>query len=662
MAVHNQKEQLLTTWTTFVDKGIVQKTWVRQEIEDSWRRSRDMDINPASDAVPEVSFTELKLRREAKRDLIETALPIMNNLLSFMEGTGFTVSLSDRDGVIIERIVGPGIVCLATQNGLFNGYSLSEKIAGTNAIGLALRLGQPIQVFATEHYMKAFHPWTCSSAPIYGHSGELIGSLTMNGPFEKVHSHMLCMVAAAVNAIEGQLKINIANQYQNAIVNSISEGLITVDEKARITKINAAAAALLKVNAEKVLYSSINELLGYQNPIFQSLRSGEIVNDAEYRAENGIRKSHCSFTCRPIRNPQHKIVGLVAIIREIRDIKQLGHWMVRPRARFVFDDLVGRDPFYLKTVEMARRAASSSSNVLLLGESGTGKEVFAQAIHNASSRSNGPFVAINCGAIPRELVGSEMFGYSDGAFTGAKRGGNPGKFELAEGGTLFLDEIGEMPIELQSSLLRVLQEKVVTRIGGTQIMPIDVRVIAATNKDLHKEVEKGRFRKDLYYRLNVLNISMVPLRNRPDDILTLTRFFMEKINHRLGQQTKVLSPETLEALQNYHWPGNIRELENVIERAIHIASGETLTIDCLPEELLTSRIQHANNQAMLEELKSDEVIIRKIGKSGKAIIIETIKRNHGNLTHAARDLGISRATLYRKLKKYRIHVNDEETG
>ncbi|WP_418792373.1 sigma-54-dependent Fis family transcriptional regulator [Phosphitispora sp. TUW77] len=659
MPVHDRKEQLLTAWTDFVNKGIVNNNWVRREIEDSWRRSRATDIDPVSSIVPEVSSRELEHRREAKRELLEISLPIMNNLLSFVAGSGFVVSMSDQDGVIIERIVDEGVTLMG-KNGLFTGYSLKEEIVGANATGLALRLGRPIQVFATEHYIKALHSWTCSSAPIYGHSGEIVGTLTMNGTFEKVHSHTLGMVVAAVNAIEGQLKINIANQYQNTIVDSISEGLIAVDEKARITKINAAAAALLKVNVDTVRHSSINELLGCQNPISRSLQSGDIVNDEEYQAENGRRKTHCTISCRPIRNPQHKIVGLVAIIREIRAVKQLIQQMVGARARFVFDDLIGQNASYLKTVELAKRAAKSSSNVLLLGESGTGKEVFAQAIHNASKRSKGPFIAINCGAIPRELIASEMFGYSDGAFTGAKRGGNPGKFELAEGGTLFLDEIGEMPIELQASLLRVLQEKVVTRIGGTQVIPIDVKVIAATNKDLHKEVEKGCFRKDLYYRLNVLIINMVPLRSRKDDIVTLTRFFMEKITERLGLHINVLHPETLEALQRYYWPGNIRELENVIERAIHTASGDTLTLDCMPEEILSvSQIQSYINPARPEELSGDDIIIRRKKKNpGKGIILESLKRNDGNLSQAAKDLGISRPTLYSKLKKYGIELND----
>ncbi|WP_418791599.1 sigma-54-dependent Fis family transcriptional regulator [Phosphitispora sp. TUW77] len=650
---HNCKENMLTTWTSFVNQGIVQKNWVRKEIEDSWRRSLAMAIDPTVDMPPEVNFGDLEQRREAKRELLEISLPIMHKLHLFLRGTGFDVSLSDQDGVLLEHLPDTKI----DWNFPLNGCNVNEGIVGTNSLALAIRLKRPIQVLAAEHYLKAFHLLACSSAPIFGHFGEILGVLTISGNFEKFHSHTLGMAVAAVNAIEGHLKANIANHYQTTIVNSISEGIIAVDEKARITKINAVAATLLQVDPETIMYSSINELLGVPNPLLRSLQFGDIVIDEDFQTKNGKAKTNYTITCRPIRNQQGKILGMVAIIKEVGALKRKVHQMARARARYDFDDLIGRHPSYLMTVELAKRAAKSSSNILLLGESGTGKEVFAQAIHNVSSRSKDPFIAINCAAIPRELIGSEMFGYSDGAFTGAKRGGNPGKFELAQGGTLFLDEIGEMPIELQPHLLRVLQEKVVTRIGGTQVIPIDVRVIAATNKDLYKEVEKGSFRKDLYYRLNVLNITMIPLRDRTDDIQPLAEFFMKKINNGLNKEKKVLHPETLKILQIYQWPGNIRELENVIEKACHIATGEILTIDCLPKELLVSQTYEIINALSPGELSVDEVIVKEIGKKlSKENIIQAVKHNQGNLTQTAKELGISRPTLYSKLKKYGIHV------
>jgi PAS domain S-box-containing protein len=672
MPVLDRKELIFSTWQEFVEKGTVNRNQVRREIEDSWRLSRSRGINPAQEYVLLAAEPgELEQRREAKRELLEISFPIMQNLYSFVEGSGFVVSLIDKEGIILESIGDRDTVALAAKNGLLPGASMNEKNSGTNATGLALRLGRPIQVFAAEHFIKGLHPWACSAGPIYGHSGELIGALGMIGTFEKVHSHTLGMVVAGINAIEGQLKVNkvlenllVANRYQNAIVDSISDGIIAVDEKVRITKINMAAATLLRVSPDSVIHTSLNELLGYSNPVQNALQTGDICNDEEFQADTKKGKIHCTISCRPIRNPQQKIVGAVAIIREIRAIKQLVHRMVGARARFTFDDLVGRNAVYLKTVSMARTAANSSSNVLLLGESGTGKEIFAQAIHNASGRAKGPFIAINCAALPRELIGSELFGYNEGAFTGAKRGGAPGKFELADGGTLFLDEIGEMPLELQANLLRVLQEKVVVRIGGDQVISVDVRVIAATNKDLYAEVEKGGFRSDLFYRLNVLIINMVSLRNRKDDILPLAGFFIEKINQRLNKQANVIHPETLDILQRYHWPGNIRELENVIERAIHVVPGEVITPDCLPEDVLVSNDARYKVRATVvnvSEQQPGDVVVRQNGKKlGKDSILTAIKEYEGNLTHTAKFLGISRSTLYRKMKKYSIQVVEGE--
>ena len=220
-----------------------------------------------------------------------------------------------------------------------------------------------------------------------------------------------------------------------------------------------------------------------------------------------------------------------------------------------------------ETIEVARMAARSSSNVLIEGESGTGKELFAQAIHNASKRSAGPFVAVNCGAIPRELIASELFGYSEGAFTGAKKGGNPGKFELADGGTLFLDEIGDMPLEQQVALLRVIQEKSVSRIGSNQVIPVDVRIICATNKNLLELMQTGRFRQDLYYRLNVINLRILPLRERKEDIPVLFQHFLQQMNQEGNQLSQ---QDVIEHLLSYDWPGNVRELQNVVERFVHL--------------------------------------------------------------------------------------------
>ncbi|MGQ9532489.1 MAG: sigma-54 interaction domain-containing protein, partial [Desulfotomaculales bacterium] len=330
--------------------------------------------------------------------------------------------------------------------------------------------------------------------------------------------------------------------------------------------------------------------------------------------------------------------GAVVMLRESREVRRLVHRMVGARATFTFRDLVGASPSFRAAVEHARLAVRSEAAVLLEGESGAGKELFAQAIHNEGGRARGPFVAVNCGAIPRELIASELFGYVEGAFTGAARGGRPGKFELADGGTLFLDEIGEMPLDMQVVLLRVLQEKKVVRVGGTQMVPVDVRIIAATNKSLLREVEKGNFRRDLFYRLNIFHIKIPPLRERPGDVTLLARYFLAK---RIPAGRKLsFHPRTLKVLESYAWPGNVRELENLIERLVHTVKEGTILPEHLPPEIRGSA-REARSQPDLATVERQEVL-RALGLCA------------GNVKQAAASLGIARSTLYRKLRAYEI--------
>ena len=313
-------------------------------------------------------------------------------------------------------------------------------------------------------------------------------------------------------------------------------------------------------------------------------------------------------------------------------------------AKYSWVNIIGKSEKMLQANYLARRAAQTSSNVLLLGESGTGKELFAHAIHNASKRGFSKFVKINCAAIPAELLESELFGYEEGAFTGAKRGGKIGKFELANGGSIFLDEIGDLPIEMQAKLLRVLQERELEKIGGNKTIAIDVRVIAATNKDLKKLVEEGKFREDLYYRLYVMTIEIPPLREREEDIEELTQLFIEKLAHQIGKHVINISLQALENLKQHNWPGNVRELENVLERALNLAEGETILPIHLPSYLTKNK-----NKKNTGKISSLNYIIEEAEKEA---IINCLKLTNGNKLKTAKYLSISRSSLYDKLAKY----------
>lgn len=316
-------------------------------------------------------------------------------------------------------------------------------------------------------------------------------------------------------------------------------------------------------------------------------------------------------------------------------------------SRYTFNSIITQNPKMEYLKKLGRTAARSNSTVLILGESGTGKELFAQAIHKASYRKFGPFIPINCAAIPKELLESELFGYEAGAFTGARKEGKPGKFELANGGTIFLDEIGDMPLEMQVKLLRVLEEKEFERVGGNKKITLDARIIAATNEKIEEAVEKGKFREDLYYRLNVINIDIPPLRDRKEDIPLLCDHLIEYLSKELNTDKKKIDERTMEILMEYHWPGNVRELRNVLERAITLSSQKLILPNHLPERLVKNKMEIRDGERVypLKEV---------VAEAEKEAIIAALNQAKGNKTLAAESLGIHRTALYRKMEKYNI--------
>lgn len=317
-------------------------------------------------------------------------------------------------------------------------------------------------------------------------------------------------------------------------------------------------------------------------------------------------------------------------------------------AKYSWKSIIGNSVLMQEVKYMAAKAAKTDSNVLICGESGTGKELFAHAIHNDSRRFDGPFIKINCAAIPKDLLESELFGYEEGAFTGAKKQGKVGKFELANGGTIFLDEIGDMPLDMQVKILRVLQEKEVERIGGNKTIPINCRIIAATNRNLVERIKENEFREDLYYRLNVVNIEVPPLRARKEDVEILTLKLMEKLSNALGKYVSAITVDALDSLKSYNWPGNIRELENIVERAINMTEGETIELQHLPTFIIAEQHYEPKEVTTLTSLK------HAVEEVEKATIIKCLKAVHYNKLKAAKILGISRTSLYEKIEKFGI--------
>jgi transcriptional regulator with PAS, ATPase and Fis domain len=353
----------------------------------------------------------------------------------------------------------------------------------------------------------------------------------------------------------------------------------------------------------------------------------------------------------------HDISKLRQLTEELGRIKSLVRQI---QSRYTFDDIVAKSLVMLKTVERARRAAVTPVTVLLNGESGTGKELFAHAIHHASQHKNTPFIRVNCAAIPESLLESELFGYEDGAFTGARKGGRKGLFEEANGGTIFLDEIGEIPLSTQVKLLRVLQEKEVIRVGSTRPIPLCIRIIAATNRILSTIVQNGTFREDLYYRINVFPITIPPLRNRIEELPNLSHFLLKKLNEEYGRNVQALSPDALAILADYHWPGNVRELENVLAGGmINMLFNETLMLaHHLPK--LGSKAQSPVISAEVSQsgAVAPQTLAPTLEETERRVIITTLTANNGNRAATAKHLGISIRNLYYKLSKF--HISETE--
>lgn len=669
MSISKEHQSNRYAWESFIKNDRVASGYVRPEIEHSWQRCRNAGVDPFGKGSNLVLTGEaLAELKNKQKDLIELSKPIMENLYKFVAGTGFLVILADEQGFIMEMLGDRDTWENALKINLVPGSSWLEERSGTNGLGTALVLRKPVQVNGTEHYCQPVQTWTCSACPVYDESGSIIGILQMSGPFFATHLHTLGIVVAAAKAIEEQVRVEfknrqltLANNRLSNIFNHMSDGVIIYNADGISTQMNPAAENILNTSADRLLGNNIEQVFkGKCLPqINDLLKRGKSFSDFEVLLELKNHYHCCLISGNSIKDDKANIGGGVLIIKSLNKIKNLVNRISGAQANFHFSDILGESQEIKEAVRIATMAAESDSNVLLYGESGTGKEIFAQAIHNLSFRKKGPFVALNCGAIPRELIGSELFGYVEGAFTGAKKGGRPGKFELAGGGTLFLDEIGDMNFGKQSSLLRAIQERKIVRIGGDKVIPVDVRIISATNRDLQEQVEMGNFRQDLFYRLNVISIFLPPLRRRVDDISLLFHHFLKQECQRMGKKIEKVDPGIIPALEKYDWPGNIRELQNVTERMACIVMKGKLYMDDLPREILDGERKHAPVLLRSEEKPetfniSQERQRRKesIEMTEKEEIIKLLIRCGGNISQVAKQMGVSRNTMYRKINFY----------
>ncbi len=637
-------------WVNYVKYEKITEEAVRTEILESWKRCKASCMDYMMKECPKLlDYSELSKRVEKNTTLLDTALPFMQTLIEIVNEPGLSVQIVDKDGFLLNYVSSKKII-QENYNMSKIGQNFKESIIGTNSCGLVLIHKTPFEVVGSEHYCQILQNDACYSSPIFDSRGELIAVLNMNMRIHGLNKHTLGMIVAAAKAIENEIQLKeihtqiVKNsEEQQEILETVTDGVVYVNDDGNITQANQEMAHLLGIKKEEIIGKDIN-ILNTVPKISTIMELSEDIKRHVVRIGGRVKNYNCFLNVKYFSGNETEKRIRVLVFTKMEEIQELATQInMTNRAYFTFKDIIGKSKILRDSVSLGQKVASHNYRVIIEGESGTGKEMFAQAIHNNSLRANGPFVAVDCGAIPRELLESELFGYEEGAFTGSRKGGQRGKFEIANRGTIFLDEIGNMPIDMQAKLLRVLQEKYITRIGGYKPIPIDVQVIAATNSDLSKEVEKGSFREDLFYRLSVIHLKLPPLRERKEDIPILIYQFLD--SGKLNLRNVKIDDGAIKALMSYDWPGNVRQLHNIIERMILMSDKDELGIEAVPIEIL----EHKSSEKNLISIG-----IEPLEKATAKYIKIVLDSYDGNIKKASETLKISRTTLYRILNKYNL--------
>ncbi len=595
--------------------------------------------------------SDLRERRQRLTELLDIYRHEMNNLYRQIAGSGYAIILTDAEGVILDNITDPALVKEFSRAGLWLGAVWAEEQEGTNGIGTCLVEKRPVMIHQDEHFRSANINLTCSGAPIFDAGGHLLGVLdvssTSSRDSKQSQLHTAALVTLSARIIENCAFLHqFGNQWvlrfhtRSEFIGMISEGMLAFDETGRILGVNQSALNQLEQGRrERLLERRVDEL--FELDLGVLLARSHPQPSAIWPVRDQAGRRFYALLVGPERG--------VRIASGNASARRPGTAPVRQRTALALEQLAGEDARMLYNVRCARRLLDRDINIILSGETGTGKELFARAIHAASARSGKPFLALNCAAIPEQLIESELFGYRDGAFTGARRGGQHGKLEQAHGGTLFLDEIGDMPLHLQSRLLRVLEERCVTPLGGDKPVWLDVYVLSASHRDLPALVESGEFREDLYYRLNGMTLQLPALRERTD--------FDRLVESLLAEEAPAMDidSEALAALRGFHWPGNIRQLRNVLRTVCALSDGGCMGLIDLPPEIV------GRGSPPTVETAGDAVSLTSspLACAERNALVRELEQCDWNVSQAASRLGVSRNTLYRKLHRYGIRPGEQ---
>ena len=691
-------ERILDAELDFLNDGIDprESKCVRPEIADSWVFSNQRGLFPDQTTIGEqVSDEYFEMSEARNARLIEAAKPLLHSIESLNMKNDYIFELVDTEGLSYMQIGD-----LQLHQFVGERYKISEEAVGTNAHSLCMQHKRPFIVIGPEHYCFALHGIIACAAPIIDQYDNAIGALLLTqpvpvGPFSsidrKLFVHAMSLLATLATSISAQLRlssydaqladaqIKYSTAYRSAqqfeglsesLISGVKEGVLVLDGGFTVMYASPEAAHVFNSSPKDVANASLFDLLAHddQATIADFLLREETldttINDNPYT----LRAKRLSAETADVETN-----GFILFFKKTAKAKRPALGASRKpsgdEAPVTFDGILGRSCQIEKTKALAMRFARTTENILITGESGTGKELFAQAIHN-QTRHDGPFISINCAAIPPRLIESELFGYESGSFTGAEKGGKPGKIELADGGTLFLDEIGDMPLELQATLLRVLENKRVVRIGGSIYKQVDFRLIAATNQNLSDLVVQGLFREDLLYRLSVLTVQLPPLRNRTGDPLLFARYYLNECQIKTDNGPAQLSPEAQRFVETYRWPGNVRQLKHAVYSAYYTSENGVVNLDDFPAYIVNDLdvafapqpkpSPHAAaaslpgpSAAPLDARPATGLPTLSLEDLEKIAIQQALDKSSGSIAEAAQMLGISKATLYRKIKTIR---------
>jgi sigma-54 dependent transcriptional regulator, acetoin dehydrogenase operon transcriptional activator AcoR len=637
-----KEKEIRRAWEWFIEDGTAPAT-VRAAVASSWQRSQDHRVPVERQDAPLVLETELVEHHSIHSPLLEAARPALRQARLFLAEANSMIILTDPSGLILETAGDPRVIDFGHLVHLEQGGLWTEADIGTNAIGTAIATLEPVQIHGAEHFCNDVGVWTCAATPIWHpEDGDLLGVVDISGPARSFNPKDLAFAVSVRHQIEGAIAQSI---------NSDHERLLRYLLKKRSIWANEQMVAI--DHRGRVIYGGDSALRDLERH-HPGLASGGRISPLKGLPAGGwasaLRELLPSASTEAVID-QNRQIGAIIVLHNRR--RPTVPTLERPLTErfFDFDEILGDSAAMQEVKERARKMAVTDAPILIEGETGVGKELFARAIHSTGPTSSGAFVPVNCGGIPRDLFGSELFGYSKGAFTGAREQGHAGKIEAADGGLLCLDEVGEMPLEHQPFLLRVLEDGLVYRIGSNEGRPIRLRLVSLTNRNLLAEAEAGRFRRDLYYRIAVLRLQIPPLRDRGDDVVALTHHFAGKAASRMERPLPRFHDEVLRIFRLYSWPGNVRELRNVVENMILLGNSDQLGIDDVPMEVRQQADQVAATFSLEQQSPSASPNLKL---SERAAIEAALAEARGNLTDAAKRLGIARSTLYRKLDEYGI--------